>query len=454
MAISDTMRFEVFRRDNHECRYCGTGGSKTNELQIDHNMPRARNGSDDFDNLLVACARCNRGKGSSHPDAAMVAQVQQDAKLWLDAKAATAAHLEEAAENKQANRDHFDAWWRETGGGTRHPGWPNTIDALVAAGLTMPLIRDALDITRSKSHIKDPFLYFCGVAWNKVRALQEAVEIATRGTSSATTPAADDEDDEFQMQSADSLACELLGDLSETEREIEFLEVQATHGADAPTDWVHVEAVKNAFFRRMRDYRRLETALGELLMRIPRDIYTLAAQRAEKDLSEKYGNDFSTARLDALTADYALVDVDSRYLDQLPDDAGDSWRTYAQVAFDARPVDLEGEHIIYRAARIAARTARDAEVGIRSPLNGMCPIPSDGDPGRLCRRPFTYSFSFIDCPDSDPEAGGQCAGDHQACSEHMEMLVDGKFSRPTRTGEGRDVVLIKDFWPLEPRAGC
>ncbi len=40
------------------CAYCGS----TDRLQWDHLIPRARGGPDDFDNLVRACAACNRSK--------------------------------------------------------------------------------------------------------------------------------------------------------------------------------------------------------------------------------------------------------------------------------------------------------------------------------------------------------------------------------------------------------
>lgn len=49
----------VFRRDNHQCRYCGcTAGP----MECDHVVPLAKGGNCDLDNLATACRRCNRSK--------------------------------------------------------------------------------------------------------------------------------------------------------------------------------------------------------------------------------------------------------------------------------------------------------------------------------------------------------------------------------------------------------
>lgn len=59
-------RANIFRRDNYRCGYCGT----TQNLTIDHVMPRSRGGRDTWDNLITACQRCNTEKGNRTPEEA------------------------------------------------------------------------------------------------------------------------------------------------------------------------------------------------------------------------------------------------------------------------------------------------------------------------------------------------------------------------------------------------
>lgn len=49
----------IYRRDNNTCQYCGS----TRNLTIDHLVPRCRGGKDLWENLLLACSRCNTLKG-------------------------------------------------------------------------------------------------------------------------------------------------------------------------------------------------------------------------------------------------------------------------------------------------------------------------------------------------------------------------------------------------------
>lgn len=56
-------RREVLRRDHHTCQYCGTN----KRLTIDHVLPRSRGGMHTWDNVVIACERCNAIKGNKTP---------------------------------------------------------------------------------------------------------------------------------------------------------------------------------------------------------------------------------------------------------------------------------------------------------------------------------------------------------------------------------------------------
>lgn len=77
MAVSKRLRYEILRRDNHACRYCGAAAPDV-KLNVDHVIPTSLGGSDKPENLVAACADCNGGKTSSLPDAMPVADVDQE----------------------------------------------------------------------------------------------------------------------------------------------------------------------------------------------------------------------------------------------------------------------------------------------------------------------------------------------------------------------------------------
>lgn len=71
MAISKRLRFEILRRDEFRCTYCGATPREA-ELEVDHVIPEALGGQTTVENLTTACAECNSGKTSTSPDAAIV----------------------------------------------------------------------------------------------------------------------------------------------------------------------------------------------------------------------------------------------------------------------------------------------------------------------------------------------------------------------------------------------
>lgn len=49
------IQFQVFRRDQFSCRYCGT---KTKEIEIDFRVPPEDGGQLEADNLITSCVEC------------------------------------------------------------------------------------------------------------------------------------------------------------------------------------------------------------------------------------------------------------------------------------------------------------------------------------------------------------------------------------------------------------
>jgi CRISPR/Cas system Type II protein with McrA/HNH and RuvC-like nuclease domain len=57
-------RSRIFKRDLHQCVYCG---SRKN-LTIDHVIPKSRGGDNSWNNLVTCCSPCNRKKGDKTPE--------------------------------------------------------------------------------------------------------------------------------------------------------------------------------------------------------------------------------------------------------------------------------------------------------------------------------------------------------------------------------------------------
>jgi 5-methylcytosine-specific restriction endonuclease McrA len=59
-------RQNIFKRDHHVCQYCGT----SEDLTLDHVLPKSRGGKSSWDNLVTACKSCNSKKGDFTPEEA------------------------------------------------------------------------------------------------------------------------------------------------------------------------------------------------------------------------------------------------------------------------------------------------------------------------------------------------------------------------------------------------
>ena len=53
-------RKNIIKRDHHQCQYCG---KMEGPLTTDHVIPKTRGGTDSWENLVCACATCNKKKG-------------------------------------------------------------------------------------------------------------------------------------------------------------------------------------------------------------------------------------------------------------------------------------------------------------------------------------------------------------------------------------------------------
>ncbi len=62
-TLAKSLRFEILKRDNSTCRYCGARPPGV-VLHIDHVHPVAQGGKNELENLVTACRDCNAGKGA------------------------------------------------------------------------------------------------------------------------------------------------------------------------------------------------------------------------------------------------------------------------------------------------------------------------------------------------------------------------------------------------------
>lgn len=172
MSVSRRLRYEILRRDDYACRYCG-GRAPDVQLTVDHILPVALGGSDEADNLVAACAACNAGKSSVNPDQPLVEQVSADALRWASLQG-------DARYLLQSYRDQFAQRWAQWHYGDNESplplpdNWPDSLEQFFRAGLEIEAVLDLIDVAgRSRAPVDRTFRYFCGCCWRRLTERQQ-----------------------------------------------------------------------------------------------------------------------------------------------------------------------------------------------------------------------------------------------------------------------------------------
>jgi 5-methylcytosine-specific restriction endonuclease McrA len=175
-GLSKKTRFDVFKRDQFCCQYCGRKPPQTT-LEVDHIDPVANGGGNEQTNLVTSCFECNRGK--SNRLLCVVPESLSD----------RAARIKEAEEQLKAYRKIVeakderikkDSWEivHELFGDDRNEirkDWFSSIKKFVGL-LQMEDVIEAATIAKYKKTTgkeEKVFHYFCGVCWNKIRELND-----------------------------------------------------------------------------------------------------------------------------------------------------------------------------------------------------------------------------------------------------------------------------------------
>lgn len=169
-TLSKKTRFDVFKRDQFTCQYCGQTPPKV-ILEIDHIRPVSQGGDDSKDNLITACFDCNRGKGAEAltaipqtilEKAEVLAEKEEQIKAFEKLQKAKRRRIErsiDAVEKifcdvfNQVFSDHFR---RSVGHFIDQLGEEKTCWAMDRA------------ISKGKKP-QDTTKYFCGICWNLIR---------------------------------------------------------------------------------------------------------------------------------------------------------------------------------------------------------------------------------------------------------------------------------------------
>jgi len=177
MAVSKRLRFEILRRDNHTCQYCGEKAPNVT-LHVDHVVPVSLGGTDKPDNLVAACKDCNLGKTSLPADAPLVASVGKLAAAYAVDVAERMDNIRKSILREKVYADCFEEMW-ELWDDPRRP-LPNDYRTALyrwcRMGVPLELVLQAISIAMDKENLRygpaPEFAYMAGVVW---RTLDDAM---------------------------------------------------------------------------------------------------------------------------------------------------------------------------------------------------------------------------------------------------------------------------------------
>ena len=62
--MTDSLRYDVLKRDGFKCQICGASAQDGATLHVDHIIPVSKGGKTEMSNLQTLCDRCNLGKSN------------------------------------------------------------------------------------------------------------------------------------------------------------------------------------------------------------------------------------------------------------------------------------------------------------------------------------------------------------------------------------------------------
>lgn len=197
MTISKRIRFEILRRDDNTCQYCGRKAPDV-PLHIDHVVPVALGGSDAPSNLLTACSDCNTGKASIQPDGPLVSKISDHAAAYALGMLDKMTRLRADLEREQRWADEFEEMWNDwyvVGGPLDGkpmplpPHWEQSVARWYSMGVPEILIRKAIKLAMEKRGLRgefSEFAYMAGVIWRSIDAAEIDYDLVPEHAAVAT----------------------------------------------------------------------------------------------------------------------------------------------------------------------------------------------------------------------------------------------------------------------------
>ena len=168
--LSKKSRFEIFKRDNFKCQYCGQGTPDV-VLECDHIEPVSSGGNNDHENLVTACFSCNRGKGARSldgnlPNLSERREVMKERKLQMNAYEKLRREYRETIQSYVNSicsiyEAEFDEW-------TLTPTAQQSVRQFLEK-LAFSDVEFAMTKACQTKTINHAFKYFCGICWRMIK---------------------------------------------------------------------------------------------------------------------------------------------------------------------------------------------------------------------------------------------------------------------------------------------
>jgi len=173
-AISNKLRFEIFKRDEFMCQYCGSHPPKA-VLHVDHITPVKLGGDNNISNLITSCSICNSGKSATSLNS--IPKSLKDTAKAMKQKEAQIKGYNKVMQEHIA-RVESDAW-RVANMLLHTFGEPlNSINSNHFRSIKIFIERlglygclESVEIMAIKNIRSEQkaFIYFCGICWNKIK---------------------------------------------------------------------------------------------------------------------------------------------------------------------------------------------------------------------------------------------------------------------------------------------
>lgn len=179
MAVGQRLRFEIFKRDEFTCQYCGRTPPAV-VLNCDHVVPVSGDGTDDPLNLITSCWDCNIGKSNvplSQVPRPIGEQLEEATERRLQVNALNEFLMEQRAAVDTQVKQLGIYFYNLMASDRDRDQWvfPNDRAASIRTflkHLTYAEILEAMDIATkiraSLNNNEKRWKYLCGVCWGKI----------------------------------------------------------------------------------------------------------------------------------------------------------------------------------------------------------------------------------------------------------------------------------------------